>query len=927
MTAPASPHTATPTLAAVDPRGLALRTVGYCRAHSDQAPAARIERCAHNAAGQRQASWDPRLWAQGSVANLRQVYGLSGRLLLNDSVDAGWSLQLLAESALPVLVWDARGTRRRLAYDERLRPVEIAETPAQGSEKVSERYEYAGADSGFTVHNQCGRLLRHDDPGGTLHLRGYALSAALCRQTRHFLQSLDAVDWPSAAAERDALLEPGAGFSSHEVHDAAGQLISRTDARGNQTLFRHTLDARPGPIALRLAGAGSATALLTRVTYDAWGQVEQQTAGNGVLSHYTRDPASGRLLRLQHGVPGLPALQDLHYRHDPRGNLVEIVDAAMPVRHFANQRIEPRCTYRYDSLYQLVEASGHEFADAVPGPGLPPLQGLPADPARQCNYRQHYHYDAAGNLRCLRHVGGHGYTRQMQVASDSNRALPVALARADFDSAFDAAGNLLRLLPGQDLSWNPRNQLERIRPVAREQAADDEECYRYDSAGQRLRKITRRQASGRSLLAEVRYLPGLELRSDDASGERLQVIRCGVAEVLHWEQGRPSRLANDQQRYPLRDHLGSHNLELDEQATLLTHEIHYPFGGTAWWAASSSSQARCKWRRHAAREMDASGLYYYGQRYYAPWLQRWISADPAGPVDGLNLYRMVGNDPLNFGDHQGTVKIPVDILLVDVLDPISESIGTGWYEELRWDAGSHGFMPSRTVYSRGMAPLSSAEAQWSLSEEGSAVALFRDRHGSLRLFANTFHQHMGIQPDMGLPLFAGLLQRGSDGQAVFSNHSGHYKPPAAVTEVAALLEELAPAASLRYAPIAESAGFETRPRLDQVTGPEAYADLVKGFRADKSRLIDYLKSNDLWDAARAEHQDNEVLNVLFEMADHGLSADQVHQQRRARAQTAVMPSRPQRQRPSNPPPPSRQSAVVPRRPGGLFAVLRKCVGR
>jgi RHS repeat-associated protein len=35
---------------------------------------------------------------------------------------------------------------------------------------------------------------------------------------------------------------------------------------------------------------------------------------------------------------------------------------------------------------------------------------------------------------------------------------------------------------------------------------------------------------------------------------------------------------------------------------------------------------------------DSSGLCYYGARYLAPWLTRWINPDATGAVDGLNLY-------------------------------------------------------------------------------------------------------------------------------------------------------------------------------------------------------------------------------------------------------------------------------------------------
>jgi len=44
----------------------------------------------------------------------------------------------------------------------------------------------------------------------------------------------------------------------------------------------------------------------------------------------------------------------------------------------------------------------------------------------------------------------------------------------------------------------------------------------------------------------------------------------------------------------------------------------------------------------------------------APWLQRWINPDPAGTLDGLNLYRALKNSPLNHRDFCG--RNGVDIL-------------------------------------------------------------------------------------------------------------------------------------------------------------------------------------------------------------------------------------------------------------------------
>ena len=43
----------------------------------------------------------------------------------------------------------------------------------------------------------------------------------------------------------------------------------------------------------------------------------------------------------------------------------------------------------------------------------------------------------------------------------------------------------------------------------------------------------------------------------------------------------------------------------------------------------------------------------YGYRYYSPNTGRWPNRDPIGINGGVNLYGMVGNDPLNYDDFLG----------------------------------------------------------------------------------------------------------------------------------------------------------------------------------------------------------------------------------------------------------------------------------
>ncbi|KAA0951451.1 RHS repeat-associated core domain-containing protein, partial [Pseudomonas sp. ANT_H12B] len=191
---------------------------------------------------------------------------------------------------------------------------------------------------------------------------------------------------------------------------------------------------------------------------------------------------------------------------------------------------------------------------------------------------------------------------------------------------------LQALHPGQDLRWNNRDQLASVTLVERDDAANDEETYRY-SHGARVYKRHDTHTAATSHFHEVIYLPGLEIRKRD-NGEELHVITApggrGSVRCLHWVSGRPDEIEADQLRYSLDDHLGSSVMELDQQARLISHEGYYPFGGTAWLTADSALEVSYKTVRYSGKEMDVSGLYYYGLRYYAPWLQRWVSADPAG---------------------------------------------------------------------------------------------------------------------------------------------------------------------------------------------------------------------------------------------------------------------------------------------------------
>ncbi|MHC8311704.1 RHS repeat domain-containing protein [Pseudomonas sp. GT1P32] len=873
-------HSHTPTLSVIDPRALAVRSVGYCRHPDESVITSRITRQGFDAAGRLVESSDPRLWASAQKPNLVTIHGLSGQTLLTDSVDAGWQLSLLNQAGSLCSFRDARGSQRHIAYDDQQRPIAVTEQAAEALPRVVERLTYGGFAPAFAVHNQCAKLIRHDNPAGTRFVTDYGLAGSELSENQCFLIDLEPPDWPSEFEARDALLEDQS-FVTRHVFFPTGEIQRQTDAMGNHRTFAYDVAGRLSETWLLMAGEGrQPQCLVSDIRYNAHDQIESEIAGNGVKTQAEYGADDSRLIRLVAAVGSQKTLQDLNYTYDAAGNIIKLEDKAQAVTWFNNQRIEPSNRYRYDSLSQLVEAKGWEVANPSHGPALPDLLPTPLDPNQRRNYTQRFEYDAAGNLITRQHSGAPGFS--MFTSTRSNRSLAQRddgslPGEPEIESGFDACGNQLELQRGQTMTWDIRNQLSRVTLVKRDDEPDDYEGYAYDRPGHRLRKVHVSQASGRTGRTEVRYLPGLELHRQ-ADGEERHVIsieagRCSVR-ALHW----PSGVHADQLRYSLRDHLGSSTLELDHEAGVLTQEHYYAFGGTACWAGKSALVAKYKTICYSGKERDATGLYYYGYRYYAPWLQRWMCPDPAGDKDGLNRYAMVRNNPINFYDWQGTVSIPVDVFIDDIVNPMSKTIGTGWFEELIWNDEKNTLMSTGPVYGRGMKVFEGENSEWYPSSFGHAIAAFRDQSGKLRLFANMYFQHMGIQPGMGLPEFAGLLK--IDEQApskfVINNHSGHYKPESSI-DVEAMIREIAPQQqSVSYAPIPESPSFDSTLRINSIDSPETYARLVNTYKRDFNGLITYLKEQGVWEAAKAKFGKSDDRSIIFKMEAKGMTAQQIY---------------------------------------------------
>ncbi|MBV7554445.1 RHS repeat protein [Pseudomonas sp. PDM28] len=649
----------TPRIAVTDSRGLPVRQVAYWRQDSSEFET-RVTVQQHDIVGRLVTQRDPRRSTDASApANLSTTYSLSGRVFSTISVDAGWHVSLLSAPDRPVHSWDSRGNQRWADYDEQMRTLAVFEQTADGQPLCTERCGYGGADPAFAERNQCGRLIRHDDPAGTQLFSAFGLTGGVSELTRYFLCSVELPDWPQFVTECDKLLESGQGATSRSHFNSLGEIIEQTDAKGHRQFLGQTLEGQLREVSLQLAKEIEPKILVSAIQYNAHSQTVQEIAGNGAITTLQYAPDSGRLIRLQTKRSN-SVVQDLHYAYDPVGNVLSIEDAALPIRYFANQRVEPINHYVYDSLYQLIKATGWEAGRPNQGPQVLVFD----DPAPCANYTQTYRYDRGGNLLELTHQGVQNHGHRLVAAAHSNRCLPVRNGveptEEDFRNDFDANGNLLNLQPGQSLRWDLRNQLREVRPVERASGPDDSERYVYGADGMRVRKVRQMQTNTRTLFSEVRYLPNLEIRTHSGTGDVLQVISVqagrSTVRVLHWESEPPKDTPNDQYRYNLNDHLGSCALELDSSGYVISQERYHPFGTTAWFAGCGDVEASHKTVRYSGKERDATGLYYFGFRYYVAWLQRWLNPDPAGTEDGLNLFAIVKNNPITYFDVDGRVR-------------------------------------------------------------------------------------------------------------------------------------------------------------------------------------------------------------------------------------------------------------------------------
>jgi RHS repeat-associated protein len=628
--------------------------------------------------------------ALGRVA-FRHAYDLLDNSLRVESIDAGLGTSVLdaagnlmeyrdSKSSVALRQYDALNRLTHVwAHDDGDAPLSLREHLIFGDDEAGSGMDARRARQ----KNLLGRLVNHYDEAGLLAFERYDFKGNPEEKARQVVsdKALDGgwkVDWNRAGAEGDLARLRYQTSMRYDALERPLQIIYPADVNGHRAVLVPRYN-RAG--ALEHVGLDGDT-YVEQIAYNARGQRVFIAYGNGIMSRYAHDPNTFRLTRLRtekvkEVAPGTYAgrgtpLQEFTYRYDLVGNITSIDERTRNCGIAGSPHGRDRLVRRfvYDPLYRLAQAGGRACkvddpparpsaqarcgAYDAPFGGGSPVPNQDNAPELTAAYFDQYDYDPAGNLLELhRTVGDSGWRRRFTQAGDSNRLESVRQGSTNYRFQYDAGGNVIRENSERRYTWNYANRLVGFtnQPEGSDHASVAAR-YLYDAGGRRVKKYVRKNGKGK--LDSTIYIDNIfehntwqENGSQEENNllhvmddqQRLALVRRGPA--------RPND-AGPQAQFHISDHLGSSHVVVNESGDWINREEYFPYGETSF-----GGYARKRYRFTGKERDEESGLCYHGARYYVPWLARWASCDPAGAVDGLNLYRYAKDNPTCLFDSTG----------------------------------------------------------------------------------------------------------------------------------------------------------------------------------------------------------------------------------------------------------------------------------
>ena len=517
-----------------------------------------------------------------------------------------------------------------------------------------------------------------------------------------------------------------AGGRTQYVYDALGHLVGVTDPLGNSTVY--VVDGLGSQVSVDSPEAG-----LKRRTFDAAGNVLTETDARGATTRFeynelnllTRTVYADSAEETRAYVPGVEQEDVLASIADPSGSISWTYDAEGRVARRAQvvQGVTLALTHAYDAQGRLVQLTypsgkvvelGYDVAgklNSLQVDGQPLVSQAtyqPFGPVSGWTWGNGIAYqrsfDLNGNLIQFP-LGSVAHTNTVDAANRITATSGAASRTYGYDGldrlvsfgsagisqayAYDANGNRLSFTQnGQTTAYSYDGNSSRLLSRTRGGAA---ESYTYDAAGNVISDGTRGFLYGaRGRLEQVDTGSGATTYLYNGLGQRVGKTAAGsgalgeiyvyddqarlvgvyagdgslIAETVYLHDT-PVGLLTDAGtlHHIYTDQLNTPRVITDRQGTVVWRWDSDPFGAGAPDEDVDGDQARLVYNlRFPGQYFDAeSGLHYNYFRDYDPTLGRYMQVDPLGLLGGLNVYLYANANQISFADPTGEHPVAIAI--------------------------------------------------------------------------------------------------------------------------------------------------------------------------------------------------------------------------------------------------------------------------
>jgi RHS repeat-associated protein len=570
------------------------------------------------------------------------IYNMLREPVYTFNIDSGRRWILNDVAGKPLYRWDNRQHQFRYEYDHLQRPVKVW-FHDQTAETLVEKNAY-GIDP---AHNVVGKLYTLYDQSGVSSFKDFDFKGNLLLLKKQMCVAFKTLNnWNTSPALNATV------HTQEFTYDVLNRMVTIKQPENSRITYLFNKAGLLETVKLKFRG-GVETTHIQNINYNEKGQRIEIYFGNNSKTNFEYHPLTFRLMNLvTTRNSGADTLQDLTYTYDPVGNITDIYDDALDIYYFNNQQILPQSTYTYDSLYRLTIATGRELNSlSIPSHAdFVNNLGIPYDGSQMHNYTHNYQYDELGNILQVQSVGGAGWTRNYFYNTDPETDNNFLLRHEETGPdiyAYDAHGNMTQMPHLQSIGWDYADRMSYA-----SLGGGGEVWYIYNAAGERVRKVI----EGVVNTEERLYLGGYEIYTKKINGvvtETRETILVEESEKRFLIVDYKNRVAT--YRYQYDNHLGSACLELDHTAAILSYEEYHPFGTTSYRSGRTETEVSLKRYKYIGKERDnETGLYYYGARYYADWLCRFVSVDPmAGEFPYISPYNYCLNNPVRLVDPDG----------------------------------------------------------------------------------------------------------------------------------------------------------------------------------------------------------------------------------------------------------------------------------